>query len=130
MIQLPIDADSADRLAASGQVEPAPKPVLPQVTSVRTGVNNDQTSVGRDWSPSSFRPDQLLDYVVRMVTQIRREFGLSMDVPLFLKHGPYAREMITLALGSRDARLRAYATFLEMQMFSARRATRVDLILP
>lgn len=73
--------------------------------------------IGSDWSPSSFLPDRLMNYAVRMVMPMRREFDLELDVSHFLYNGPYAREIIALAMTSRDARLRAYATFLNLQMF-------------
>lgn len=85
-----------------------------------------QTRVGNDGSPSSFLPDRLMDYALRMVMQMRREFGRAVDVTRLLRDGSYASEIITQALTSKDARLRAYATFLHMQMFGALQANRGD----
>ncbi len=75
------------------------------------------SQTGNDWPPSTFQPDHLMDFAVRMVTPMRREFNRAMDVMHFLYDVAYAKEIIALALTSRDARLRGYATFLDIKMF-------------
>lgn len=119
MIQLPIDVPASATGRYLCDVAPA---VAPRDKRNDVDISFDdsmQTGSGNDWSPSNFLPDRLMDYAVRMVMPMLREFGRAMDVTHFLYNGPYAREIITLALTSRDARLRAYAIFLNMQMFGA-----------
>jgi hypothetical protein len=55
---------------------------------------------------------ELMNYVVRMVVPMRREFGHPLDVRHFLHDSEYAREVIQQALTSRDARLLQYATYV------------------
>lgn len=66
-------------------------------------------------------PDsQLMNYLVRMVVPMRREFGRSLDVGQFLHDRHYAREVIGEALQSQDARLVEYASYVEKRMHGAR----------
>lgn len=67
---------------------------------------------------SDFARGDLMAYAIRMVTPLRREFGRALDVTHFLYKAEYAKEIIALALTSKDARLRAYATFLQLEMFA------------
>jgi len=55
----------------------------------------------------------LMNYLVRMVVPMRREFGRQLDVGRFFHDLPYAREVIDQALTSRDARLLQYATHVQ-----------------
>ena len=73
---------------------------------------------------SDFARGDLMAYAIRMVTPLRREFGRALDVTHFLYNAEYAKEIIALALSSKDARLRGYATFLQMEMFRPRRPRR------
>lgn len=56
---------------------------------------------------------QIINYLVRMVVPMRREFGRNLDVEHFLHDGAYAREVLQHARSSRDQRLRDYAAHLE-----------------
>ena len=60
---------------------------------------------------------------------MRREFGRAMDVMYFLSDISYAREIVTLAKTSRDARLRAYATFLDLRLLGRALPERLPLTL-
>lgn len=62
----------------------------------------------------------LMNYAVRMVIPMRREFGHALDVPHFLHDFTYAREVLEQAKGSQDSRLREYAAYLESKMFGPR----------
>ena len=68
---------------------------------------------------SDFARGDLMVYAVQMVTPLRREFGRGLDVTHFLYNAKYANEIIALGLTSKDARLRGYATFMQLQMFGA-----------
>jgi hypothetical protein len=57
----------------------------------------------------------LMNYLVRMVVPMRREFGRQLDVRHFLHDHAYAREVIEQALTSRDARLLQYAHFVQQR---------------
>jgi hypothetical protein len=69
-----------------------------------------------------FNNSDLMNYVVRMVIPMRREFARSLDVSHFLHDFTYAQEIIGQAKVSKDARLREYATYLESKMFGPRNA--------
>lgn len=62
----------------------------------------------------------LMNYAVRMVTPLRREFGTTLNVPHFLHDFTYAREIIEQAKSSSDARLREYAEYLDTKLFGPR----------
>ncbi len=74
----------------------------------------------RDVDRDADRPDSVfgtgdeMNVTVRMVIPLRREFGRMLDVSHFMHDDVYARGMIDLAKSSSDARLRGYATFLEL----------------
>ena len=69
----------------------------------------------------SFAPDSdMMNYAVRMVVPMRREFGRTLDVPHFLHDFAYAKEVLDQAKTSRDPRLREYAGYLETKMFGPR----------
>jgi hypothetical protein len=59
---------------------------------------------------------RIMEYVVRMVVPMRREFGCSLDVQHFLHDPAYAREVLGQAQRSRDQRLRAYASRVELAL--------------
>lgn len=63
---------------------------------------------------------QIVNYVVRMVVPMRREFGRSIDVQQFLRDREYARAVLDEALTSQDARLVEYATYVSQRLLSAR----------
>ena len=66
-------------------------------------------------------PDtDLMNYAVRMVIPMRREFGTTLDVPHFLHDFTYAREILQQARQSRDPRLREYAAYMETKLFGPR----------
>jgi hypothetical protein len=56
---------------------------------------------------------QIMNYLVRMVVPMRREFGRNLDVQHFLHDHTYAREVLQHARHSRDQRLRDYAAYVE-----------------
>ncbi len=63
---------------------------------------------------------QIVNYLVRMVVPMRREFGRHMDVQQFLRDGEYAKAVLAEALTSRNARLVEYATYVSQRLLSAR----------
>lgn len=65
----------------------------------------------------------LMNYLVRMVVPMRREFGRQLDVRHFLHDLEYAREVIQQALTSQDARLLQYATYVEQHHLGPRNAS-------
>lgn len=69
-------------------------------------------------------PDsELMSYAVRMVIPIKREFGRSVDVHHFLHDLPYAKEVIELALTSKDERLKSYADYMQSRLLGPRGTT-------
>jgi len=72
-------------------------------------------------STASASPDSsVLNFVTRMVVPMRREFGRSLDVQLFLRDTEYARVVLEQALTSRDQRLRDYADYVSRHLSGAR----------
>ena len=65
----------------------------------------------------------LMNYLVRMVVPMRREFGRQLDVRHFLHDLEYAREVIQQALTSQDARLLQYAKYVEQHHLGPRNAS-------
>lgn len=66
-------------------------------------------------------PDaELMNYLVRMVIPVKREFGRTLDVQKFLIDRPYAVEVIQEAMRSRDPRLQAYAAYVGGKVFGPR----------
>ena len=63
---------------------------------------------------------QIMNYVVRMVVPMRREFGCQLDVQLFLGDAAYRRGMLEQAKQSQDPRLRDYASYVESRLQGAR----------
>ena len=62
----------------------------------------------------------LMNYVVRMVVPMRREFGRTLNVVQFLHDFSYAREVLDEALRSKDTRLLEHARYVEQRMHGAR----------
>jgi hypothetical protein len=77
-----------------------------------------------------FHDSRIMNYVVRMVTPMKREFGCVLDVSQFLNSRPYAIEVIQQALQSRDERLREYAVYLESKMFGPRASDLAGVATP
>jgi hypothetical protein len=63
---------------------------------------------------------QMMNYALRMVAPLRREFNRSLDVVHFMHDFVYAREIIDLALQSQDERLRDYAIYLNRMLLGPR----------
>jgi hypothetical protein len=72
--------------------------------------------------PDSGNSD-LMNYVVRMVVPMRREFGRQLDVRHFLHDLEYARDVIQQALTSQDPRLLQYAKYVEQHHLGPRNAS-------
>lgn len=66
-----------------------------------------------------------LNYAIRMVVPMRREFGRSLDVPKLMHDDVYATEVIEQAKQSQDARLRDYAHYLDSKMLGPRSAANI-----
>jgi CRISPR/Cas system endoribonuclease Cas6 (RAMP superfamily) len=66
---------------------------------------------------------ELMNYLVRMVVPMRREFGRQLDVRHFLHDLEYARDVIQQALTSQDARLLQYAKYVEQHHLGPRNAS-------
>jgi hypothetical protein len=62
----------------------------------------------------------VLNFVIRMVVPMRREFGRSLDVQRFMRDADYARAVLDEALASRDQRLRDYAEYVQRHLGGAR----------
>jgi hypothetical protein len=63
---------------------------------------------------------QLMNYLVRMVVPLRREFGRQLNVGQFLHDFTYAREVLDEALNSQDPRLLEYARYVEKRLHGPR----------
>jgi len=63
---------------------------------------------------------RLMNYLVRMVVPLRREFGRSLDVHHFLHDLSYAKEVLEDALKSQDPRLREYASYVQQLLHGPR----------
>ena len=74
-------------------------------------------------APDSGSDSELMNYLVRMVVPMRREFGRALDVRHFLHDLEYAREVIQQALTSQDARLLQYAKYVEEHHLGPRNAS-------
>lgn len=66
---------------------------------------------------------QIMNYVVRMVVPLRREFGRQLDVGQFLHDVVYAREVLDEALRSKDTRLQEYARVVQTRLLGPRAAS-------
>jgi hypothetical protein len=65
----------------------------------------------------------VMNFLIRMVVPMRREFGRSLDVQQFMRDQGYAQTVLDEALGSRDERLREYAQRVQQHLFGPRAAT-------
>jgi hypothetical protein len=74
-------------------------------------------------APDSGSDSELMNYLVRMVVPMRREFGRALDVRHFLHDLEYAREVIQQALTSQDARLLQYAKYVAEHHLGPRNAS-------
>ena len=74
-------------------------------------------------APDPGSNSELMNYLVRMVVPMRREFGRSLDVRHFLHDVEYAREVIQQALTSQDARLLQYAKYVDEHHLGPRNAS-------
>ena len=74
-------------------------------------------------APDPGSNSELMNYLVRMVVPMRREFGRSLDVRHFLHDLEYAREVIQQALTSQDARLLQYAKYVADHHLGPRNAS-------
>ena len=63
---------------------------------------------------------QLINYLVRMVVPLRREFGRQLNVQQFMHDFAYAREVLEQARSSADPRLVEYARYIEGRSRSPR----------
>jgi hypothetical protein len=63
---------------------------------------------------------QIMNYLVRMVMPMRREFGRQLDVQQFLHDFAYAKEVLAQALSSQDPRLLEYANYVAKRQHGAR----------
>jgi len=73
--------------------------------------------------PDHASNSELMNYLVRMVVPMRREFGRQLDVRHFLHDLEYAREVIQQALTSQDARLLQYAKYVHEHHLGPRNAS-------
>ena len=74
-------------------------------------------------APDPGSNSELMNYLVRMVVPMRREFGRSLDVRHFLHDLEYARDVIQQALTSQDARLLQYAKYIDEHHLGPRNAS-------
>jgi hypothetical protein len=74
-------------------------------------------------APDPGSNSELMNYLVRMVVPMRREFGRQLDVRHFLHDLEYARDVIQQALTSQDARLLQYAKYVEQHHLGPRNAS-------
>ena len=65
---------------------------------------------------------KVMNTLLRMIVPIRREFGRSLDVNIFLHDLDYRQEIIAQALASRDTRLREYASYVQQLLGGPRTA--------
>jgi hypothetical protein len=63
---------------------------------------------------------EIMNYLVRMVVPMRREFGQKLDVVQFLHDSGYATDMLELAHTSQDPRLKEYAQYVQERHHGAR----------
>jgi hypothetical protein len=62
----------------------------------------------------------VLNFVIRMVVPMRREFGRSLDVQQFMRDQAYAQAVLEQALTSQDQRLRDHAEYVSRHLLGAR----------
>jgi hypothetical protein len=59
---------------------------------------------------------QIVNYLIRMVVPLRREFRRSLDVDLFMRDRSYAEQILSEASSSQDARLREFASYVAARL--------------
>jgi hypothetical protein len=79
-----------------------------------------------DKAPPVAGDSDILNHVMRMVIPIRREHNRSLEVRQFMHDVSYAKEIIDLALASKDLRLVENAAYLSVKMFGPRSASEVS----
>jgi hypothetical protein len=62
----------------------------------------------------------MLNYVIRMVVPMKREFGASLDVQQFMRDASYSKRILEQAHTSQDQRLRDYADYVSRHLHGAR----------
>jgi hypothetical protein len=72
----------------------------------------------------------LLNYVIRMVVPLKREFGESLDVQQFMRDPGYSRRILEQARRSQDQRLRDYADYISSHVHGARQAAPGPMAAP
>lgn len=73
-----------------------------------------------DRSLNSALNSAVLNFVIRMVVPMRREFGRSLDVQQFMRDAAYAQAVLEQARTSRDQRLLDYADYVSRHLGGAR----------
>ncbi len=68
----------------------------------------------------SLDDSEFMNYLVRMVVPMRREFGRKLDVGQFVHDFKYATEVLEEARKSVDPRLREYGLYVEKRLHGAR----------
>ena len=68
----------------------------------------------------SLDDNEIMNYLVRMVVPMRREFGRKLDVGQFMHDFQYATEVLEQARVSLDPRLREYGLYVEKRLHGAR----------
>jgi hypothetical protein len=67
-----------------------------------------------------FEDSQIMNYLVRMVVPMRREFGEVLNVQNFLHDQVYAKDVLKKALSSQDSGLRERAEYISKLRFGPR----------
>lgn len=80
--------------------------------------------------PTGFGDSETMNYVVRMVIPMRREFGRSLDVPHFMHDFAYAKEVIEQAKISQNEKLREYAYLIDSRLFGPRYSGATEAATP
>lgn len=71
-------------------------------------------------TPDGSTHSAVLNFVIRMVVPMRREFGRSLDVQQFMRDAAYAQAVLEQARTSHDKRLLDYADYVSRHLFGAR----------
>jgi hypothetical protein len=73
---------------------------------------------------------KIVNYLVRMVVPLRREFGQHLDVQHFLHDLDYAQDVLKKALSSQDTRLREYGEYVSKLRLGPRMGEPSDIPVP
>ena len=73
---------------------------------------------------------KIVNYLVRMVVPLRREFGQHLDVQHFLHDLDYAQDVLKKALSSQDTRLREYGEYVSKLRLGPRMGVPSDIPIP